>query len=277
MQDSSVPEDSDDEPTPTQLWARYGYPPNLQRFTNLVQAGEVASRSLPPFTPEFLDDFESFVAISAVVRQGLQFGKAVEILLINLLPDTCGPLVRALDEVLTDVQYALHHGSRIENVRKMRIAATLELDYHRRSRNLDETEPSPTVELMRAQYPDLVAQVQAKRRKNQSHWSGLSRTKLVEAVAGDAGKNTYRILSWEAHSVMPPIRDVSLGDDHSTIEFSHATHPYDHVEQVAYSAGVRLYSLWNEWAAAFRIPELKIREETTSVWLRHTDEPGPRP
>jgi hypothetical protein len=102
-----------------------------------------------------------------------------------------------------------------------------------------------------ASHPDVVDEVRQQRKKKRHHWSGQSRTSIVGRT--DAARSVYKMLSWEAHPDIGPIRDVST-DDRDGVSYLDLTVSADVdalVERAASSTSECLLRAWNAFADSF--------------------------
>jgi hypothetical protein len=100
-------------------------------------------------------------------------------------------------------------------------------------------------------HPDVVAEVRQQRKKGRHHWSGQSRTLVVGKT--DASRAVYKMLSWEAHPDIGPIRDIST-EDRDGVSYLVLTDLDDvdtAVERSASNASECLLSAWNAFADSF--------------------------
>lgn len=116
-------------------------------------------------------------------------------------------------------------------------------------------------------HPDVVAEVKAQRKRNRHHWSGQSRTSIVGKT--EASRAVYKMLSWEAHPDMGPIRDIST-EVRDGVSYLLLNEPEDigpHVERSASSTSECLLRAWNAFADSFgqsRIDDAPPRKQGES-------------
>jgi len=99
-------------------------------------------------------------------------------------------------------------------------------------------------------HPEVVAEVRLQR-KSQKHWSGKSRTSIVGPT--DATRSVYKVLSWETHPDIGPIRDIST-EERDGVTYLDLTVRADVdavVERSASSTSECLLRAWNAFAQSF--------------------------
>jgi hypothetical protein len=223
----------------------------IHRLDWLIQQIEerVTQESLPPVDAELL---VLFSVTGAWFNTALTRTRAILMLLEHGLQEAAGPLQRALWELWTDWHYLLKHGDRIRNALKVRLNAMVEA-----VESLDNQQhklPPPMLVQMKqdvqefeAQYPDVSAEVRAQRKKRKFHWSGLIRSERERTFSG--GTFVYQYLSWEAHGIMNPIRDVSwdFNDEIARFRFGRRETESE-IDQVACMSGGVLFYIYNDFA-----------------------------
>jgi len=213
-------------------------------------------------------DHHVLLVCTGLVGQASRWGSAISLLLANGLSDAVGPLQRALYELWVEFRYLMREGSPSENSRLLSINATFEAaDFARKNRRrLDHASLKGITRTLRshkAESPDLYARIVAQRRGGRFHWSGVSRTALAREFS--PGGEVYRVLSWEAHVALGPIRDVevsALPESRGRLLYRPLLSIDDGPEHAAFTTGGILYHLWNEFADAFFLP---LIEEPRSV------------
>ncbi len=210
--------------------------------------GHMRNRSIDPPSPELLD---VFVVAGSWLDAGLNQAKAILLLLTQDLSAAVGPLQRALWELWIEWRYFLKHGDRALNAAKVMLNARLEaLEFlEARPGKLD---PATAKRLRREigefelQHPHASARIREQRRTRKYHWSGISRSEMERALAHDS--TIYRVLSWDAHAVMGPIRDVRIDKkDESDIN------------RHAWTCGGVLFYMYSDFAQMWGLPRVVLR------------------
>jgi hypothetical protein len=97
--------------------------------------------------------------------------------------------------------------------------------------------------------------VLAQRKQRKFHWSGKTRTQLDREVFTSGG--VYKVLSWEAHAVMGPIRDLHIEMTTDGARFNFGRKPDDPLvdaEHIAYATGGMLFFMYADYAHAWGLP-----------------------
>jgi hypothetical protein len=229
----------------------------IKRLDRLIQQieGCVNGGVEPRVPPELL---MVFTVTGTWLNRALTQAKAILLLATQGLAEAVGPLVRALWELWTEWQYLLNHGDRALNAAKVTLSATLEglavFEAHlgtRRPTTLARLKQA--VQEFEAGYPAASAEVRAQREKRRYHWSGLSRSEMERTVSGTAV--VYKLLSWEAHGVPCPVRDVllELDDQVGRSRFGQQLRESD-VSRSARVARDVLLHIYNEFARLWGLP-----------------------
>jgi Family of unknown function (DUF5677) len=199
--------------------------------------------------PESLD---VFVVMSSWLALALSQAEAVLLLITHDLSTGAGPLQRALWELWIEWRFLLKQKDHALNAAKVTLNAELEA--------LDAFEKMPIiakggrlarvqrqVKAFEAQHPEAAAQVRTQRKNRKFHWSGLSRSAMERELA--PGAAVYRLLSWDAHAVMGPVRDVAVRRTATTVhfEFGRQETPAD-VNRSAWASGGVLFYMYNDFA-----------------------------
>ena len=233
----------------------------IHRLDWLIQQIEerVKQESLPPVDAELL---VLFTVTGAWFNTALTRTRAILMLLERGLQEAAGPLQRALWELWTDWHYLLKHGDRIRNALKVRLNAMVEA-----VESLDNQQhklPPPMLVQMKqdvqefeAQYPNVSADVRAQRKKRKFHWSGLSRSEMERTLSGSTF--VYRYLSWDAHGVMNPIRDVSWDFNNEIAHFRFGRRETEQeIDQQAWMSGGVLFYIYNDFAQLWGLPPVVL-------------------
>lgn len=217
-----------------------------------------------------IGELEAFIASMSLVRQAFNYGRAVSLLLHEGSGEAVAPLSRAIYEVWVELRYLLNAGSRAENARRLMLNATMEIAAFsiRHRRRFGGKVVRGCIASLRSykdSFPDVYSIVWSQRRSRRFHWSGLSRSSLEQKVA--PGSFAYQTLSWDAHTLLSPIRDVDakIEGDAISLEFGPA---YDHEELVgwhAYNVGGMVFHAWNEFAETFGFESISCGVQSESV------------
>lgn len=100
-------------------------------------------------------------------------------------------------------------------------------------------------------HPQVVVEVRQQRKRKRYHWSGQGRTSIVAGT--DLSRAVYKMLSWQAHPDICPIRDIST-EDRNGVGYLLLTDPPDvdaAVERAASSTSECLLRAWNVFADYF--------------------------
>jgi hypothetical protein len=204
------------------------------------------------------NELEPFMACGALMRLALGHAQAASLLLQNLHVEAVAPLERAIYEIWVEFRYLVRFGNRRENARRLFINAALDVaEFTLRKRRLFP--PHGVRGCLRAlrsykrDYPDIYAAIlkQRRGRSRKFHWSGLSRSALEQKVA--PGSHVYRCLSWEAHALLSPIRDIQFSPDGGPprVDLRFAHDQNQHADLIADSVGGMLMTMWDEFAELF--------------------------
>jgi hypothetical protein len=178
--------------------------------------------------------------------------KAILLLITQGLPEAVGPLQRALWERWTEWRYFLKHGDRTLNAAKVMFNARVEALELLEART--GSVPASVlagvqreVHEFESQHAKAAAEVREQRNRHQFHWSGISRTKMEQTLAGDAF--AYQYLSWDAHGVMGSIRDISieLNEDVAKLHIGRQEDESD-INRHAWMSGGALFYIYNDFA-----------------------------
>jgi len=233
----------------------------IQRLDWLIKQieGRVKGADDPQVPPEFL---VVFTVTGAWLNRALTEAKAILLLTTQGLAEAVGPLQRALWELWIDWRYLLNRGDRPLNAAKATLSAMLEgLDVF--EAYLGTCHPTTLarlkqdVEEFEAGHPRASAEVRAQREKRKYHWSGLSRSGMERSLAGSAV--VYKLLSWEAHGVVSPVRDVSfeLNDEVAHSRFGQEILESD-VNRAAWITGGVLFYAYNDFALLWGLPAVVL-------------------
>jgi hypothetical protein len=228
-----------------------------KRLDRLIQQIEMSVNGgvEPQVAPDLL---MVFTVTGTWLNLALTRAKAILLLATQGLAEAVGPLVRALWELWTEWQYLLNHGDRALNAAKVTLSAMLEgLDVF--EAHLGTRQPTTLARLKQAVqefeagYPRASDEVRAQRGKRKYHWSGLSRSEMERSVSGTAV--VYKLLSWEAHGVPCPVRDVllELNDEVRRSWFGQQLRESDVNRPVWIAHGV-LFHVYNDFAHLWGLP-----------------------
>ena len=215
-----------------------------------------------------VDNLEALVVATSFVRLGLSYAKGINTLLRLEQAEATPPLHRALYELWVELSFLLRAGEVEENAAKFSINATLELEDFIEERKRYFTEEAivgirRTIASHEMSHPEVVALIREQRQRRRYHWSGMSRSRMERQVAG-YDTQIYKVMSWEAHVVLSPIRDLEIlvkDESSATLSFRPQDTPMVNPEFVAHLAGGTLFFMWNEYAKHFDFPQVKIEDE----------------
>jgi hypothetical protein len=205
---------------------------------------------------------EVFQVTGSWLQTCLTRAKGIGVLVRKKLYAAVGPLHRSLWELWIDWRYLLRVGDRQLNCSKVLLTARLEAievaDAHR-----DCFDPSYLAKLhdeiheFELQHPVAAAEVKGQRRKRHYHWSGKSLSSMERALAPEG--QVYGILSWEAHGVVSPLRDVSvlLKDEDTIVRFGQGENAI-RPEFVLWSSGGVLHYIYNDFAEMWGLPAIML-------------------
>jgi hypothetical protein len=206
---------------------------------------------------------EVFMASTALLRLALTYAESVQVLMRSEELDGTGPLQRAIYELWLDHSYLHRHGDPAENSIRLQVNSHLEILAFARERL-----PPNAVELatnvlnkFEHEHPAIVEEVRRQRANRRYHWSGLSWSAIDRELHGSA--DLYRTLSWEAHAVMAPIRDVDVSGDPANARFAFGPKNVVNLQEkhIANFVGGVVFFMWNEWAKYFGISLIVVPED----------------
>lgn len=201
------------------------------------------------FQPELMD---VFVVSSLWLERCLTHTKAILVLITQDLAPAIGPLQRVLWELWVEWRYFLRQPDRALAAAKVTLNASIEalefaeeLPGRLEVATLDRIRRS--VQEYESRHPRASSEIRQQRKERRYHWSGMTRSRLERVLAGNA--TAYQYLSWEAHGVMGPIRDVSveLKDGIARLGFGRRENDRD-VNRHAWMSGGVLYYIYNDFA-----------------------------
>lgn len=236
------------------------------RFVWLVQHITEISSSLKG-SQKSVEDLESFVIVTSFIRLGLSYAKAIVTLLQEAQAEATPPLHRSLYELWVELRFLLRSGNPEQNAARFSINTMLELEdfIEQRKPDFDDdaiAEIQSTISSYEASHPEITEAIREQRRRRRFHWSGMSRSRMEREVAGH-DTSLYKVMSWEAHVVLSPMRDVEIvmeAGNSATLTFEPRNTPMVDAEFIAYSAGGILFLMWNEYAKHFELPQIQLRD-----------------
>lgn len=237
------------------------------RFNWLVEHLTELSSELKT-SPKSVDELDGLVVTTSFVNLALSYAKGINTLLQLEQAEATPPLHRALYELWVELSFLLRSGDTRENAAKFSINAVLELENFIEERKKYFTEEAiagirRTIASYEMSHPEAMALIRGQRQRRQYHWSGMSRSRMERQVAGYETQ-IYKVMSWEAHVVMSPIRDIEIlmrDEGSATLSFQSQDNLMVEPEFVAYSAGGILFFIWNEYAKHFNFPQVKIEDK----------------
>ena len=223
-----------------------------QRLAWLI--GEVEERASSGTSPAIApSDVSLLLVTTSMVEVALQYTKAIHALITAGLHLAAGPIERGLWELWNDFRYLLMTPDPERQALKVLINASMEVrDFIGKNRPDDRTSQMSIergLESYRGEDPDLFEEVLLQRKKRRFHWSGLSFTEVARAVSGDT--RVYKILSWDAHNLLAPIRDVQFLNAGSQVKliFSRRDDAFANRDRLAWATGGVLFNMWNDHAS----------------------------
>jgi hypothetical protein len=208
-------------------------------------------------------DVNLLLVTTSMVESALQYTKAILSLIENSLFLAAGPTERALWEIWNDFRYLLRTPEPQSQALKVLINASLEVsDFV--AKHLPAASPSAEAGLERTlasyqtQDPKLFAEVRAQRQKRRFHWSGKSASAIAREVSFET--SLYKVLSWDTHTVLAPIRDIQVQRTRRgfTIVFSRREDVFANQDRLAWAAGGVLFNMWNEYASRWKIDMISL-------------------
>jgi hypothetical protein len=215
----------------------------------------------PPDSP---GSVELLVVTSSWMVTCLTQAKAVLTLLVEDLQAGAGPLFRTLWELWIDWRYLLRVGNRCINASKVLLNAQLEaLEYFETLPQAVEpgqlSRIRANIQKFEREHAGASKQIREQREKGRHHWSGLTYSAMERELA--PGPSLYRPLSWEAHAVMGPIRDVAVNVAEDATYFQFAQRDENTVLNqsfLAFSSGGALFYIYNEYADMWGLPAIDL-------------------
>jgi hypothetical protein len=167
--------------------------------------------------------------------------------------------IRTMFETWANLRYLLLHGDRTRNARKAYVNSLVEFAAFLTTIEEDRAPVIARLDELRKEYPDLVTEVEAQRKRGQYHWSGMNRTRVIEDVGTKLPesdftmRHIYKVLSWDAHGEMSAIRDVRMVDTERGQEqhFAYFLFPEQAANENAEMAGRILAASWGVFATSF--------------------------
>jgi len=210
-------------------------------------------------------DGDVATAAMALLRAAMVQAAAVLTLARTQVAEAAQVNVRSLFEAWVNLRYLLLHGDPTRNARKCIASAHLELRDHVSTLTDSEKNVAKIDALLdRLKKADAAAvqDVVAQRQERRYHWSGLSRTKLVETVGAALPpqevnlRQAYKVMSWDGHHDIAVIRDVQRAamENGEHLEFRHWQAQQETAEGCAYMALGLLADCWTVFAGAFGLP-----------------------
>ena len=155
----------------------------------------------------------SFLVSASLIRNSFSYAKAVMTLIKTGGAEATAPLYRSIYEILLEIKNLLEHGNSEENSAKFVINSALDVEeFIGNSRFKFEEIFSWVKEVIKFNqdnYPDIYSQIEKQRKKKNFNWSNESRSK-VERKVFDQKSSLYKVMSWEAHSLLTPVNPNNL-------------------------------------------------------------------
>jgi hypothetical protein len=235
------------------------------RFAWLVQHITEISSSLKG-SQKSVEELESLVVVTSFIRLGLSYAKAIVTLLQEEQAEATPPLHRSLYELWVELSFLLRSDNPEQNAARFSINTILELEDFIEQRRSDFSDDAiagiqRTISSYEASHPEIMDAIREQRRRRRFHWSGMSRSRMEREVAGN-DTSLYKVMSWEAHVVLSPMRDLEIvmeEGNSATLKFEPRNTPMVDAEFIAYSAGGILFFMWNEYAKHFELPQIQLR------------------
>lgn len=213
------------------------------------------------------NNIEVMLVATGLFERALSYSSAIRTLIKNNQTADSQPLQRAIYELWVEHTYLLTVGDPLINAVKAQINATMEALEFAEARL--ESFSSDSLDGIRRniafwseEYPDIVKAIHTQRQKKRRfHWSGVSRSQMERTVM--PAPDVYQMLSWEAHAVLSPIRDVEFINEGSiyTLWFEPQNTPTVDSEFVSWIVGGILYNMWNSYAEFFGLPIIELHVE----------------
>ncbi|MFZ5450884.1 MAG: DUF5677 domain-containing protein [Thermodesulfobacteriota bacterium] len=209
------------------------------------------------------NNIEVMLVATGLVERALSYSSAIRTLIINNQTADSQPLQRAIYELWIEHKYLLSVGEPLINAIKAQINANFEAIEFAEARpesfssdRLDGIKRN--IDFWSIEHPNIIKEIRDQRKKRRFHWSGVSRSQMERAVM--PAPEVYQMLSWEAHAVLSPIRDVEFfkGDSEYRLWFEPRNTPTVNPEWVSYFAGGILYYMWNSYAEFFGLPSIEL-------------------
>lgn len=237
------------------------------RFAWLVKHITEISSSLK-CSQKYVEKPESLVVVTSFMRVGLSYAKGIVALLQEEQAEATPPLHRSLYEVWVELKFLLRSGDPEENAARFSINTVLEMEDFIEQRKSDVSDSAiaglqRTISSYEASHPEIMDAIREQRRRRRFHWSGMSRSRMEREVAGH-DTSLYKVMSWEAHVVLSPMRDLEIVTEEgnsATLKFKPRNTPMVDPEFIAYSAGGILFFMWNEYAKHFELPLVQLKSD----------------
>lgn len=237
------------------------------RFDWLVQHLTEISSSLKS-SQKSVEKLEAFVVATSFMKLGLSYAKDINTLLQSEQAEATPPLHRSLYELWVELSFLLRSGDAGENSARFSINTILEMEDFIEQRKSYFTEEAitgiqRTITSYQISHPEIMASIREQRGRRRYHWSGISRSRIESEVAG-RDTSIYKVMSWEAHVVLSPMRDIKVvmhNENSATLRFESRDTPLIDSEFVSYSAGGILFFMWNEYVKYFDLPPVQIKDE----------------
>jgi hypothetical protein len=237
------------------------------RFAWLTQHITEVSSTLKS-SRKSVENLESFVVATSFIRLGLSYAKALVTLIKEEQAEATPPLHRSIYELWIELSFLFRSGNPEENAARFSINTVLEMEDFIEQRKSDVGDEAiagiqRTISSYEVSHPEIMDAIREQRRRRHFHWSGISRSRMEREVAGH-DTSIYKVMSWEAHVVLSPMRDLEMvmGEGNSvTLKFEPCNTPMVDPEFIAYSAGGILFFMWNEYAKYFELPLVELRDE----------------
>jgi hypothetical protein len=206
-------------------------------------------------------DFDVFRVCTSWLRQTASYAEAVRLMAGGDVADAAPPTLRAMLELWAEFLYLLDEGTRSENATKIEITGILEMSAFARQHPEVDGEQMEGVARqltrLRSSYPSLVSICEQQRKQHRFHWSGLSRSVLIERAW--KSRDIYGLMSWDAHPLITSLRDLDVDTSTNTLTFQPKA--FLDADAICYQAGGYLFFMFNRHAKEFGFEPLPPFDE----------------
>jgi hypothetical protein len=209
------------------------------------------------------DNFEVFLVTTCWLELGIRYSKAIQALIANDLRGSVGPIERAIWELWIEWRFLKAAPARNTAARKVILTAKIEaLEFgskHSEFRAIVLEQLRADVAALAAAFPEAHTELSEQRKRKRFHWSGKSYSTMERELVPDSAM--YKVLSWDAHGTLSPIRDLRLKRDGSMLEADFGRtddDPMAQPERIAWTTGGVLYYMFCDWAEFWHLPPIQL-------------------